>query len=431
MSETGDVEDAGPEVAAEDVGPDTRPDFHDATEDADDARVPDADGPPPDLECDPNPVAPRWTPCPDGDVPPGAYSVVRAPTPVPADGFVACGPGCRQIASGDVLGYFYDVWGDVVVQFCGRYPDPGYFHRIILLDTGEVFRIDMEFPERGERVMMSPVVADGVVYYSSYEEAVDGVERWRLWSYDTRTWRKTALVEWDSPVVHWSSDEGRHLRLFDLYPGRGTGIWARVPGSDVFLFDPCVREFRPVGPFNCCTGHPLNPPRLWGPWMMQSSDAFGAAVYAYDERTDVTWCLRPGTADQQDPALHGTIAVWSDSRNGNGSTWAPDNLDIFGIDLEEMREFAIVTDPAFQEFPDVHGCRVVWQDARDDRTAPNSPSAENVNIYMRDLRTWEETRLTDALGWEIYPRIWGDRVFYFSLVSTGGGALFMIDLTER
>jgi beta propeller repeat protein len=62
-------------------------------------------------------------------------------------------------------------------------------------------------------------------------------------------------------------------------------------------------------------------------------------------------------ADPTQPAIDGSIVVWSDQRNGD--------YDIYGYDLAKSVEFPVYVGPGEQFFPVVSGNLVVWQDGRD------------------------------------------------------------------
>jgi beta propeller repeat protein len=96
-----------------------------------------------------------------------------------------------------------------------------------------------------------------------------------------------------------------------------------------------------------------------------------------------------------DPAVCGTLVVWTDMRNGNP--------DIYGKDLAGGREFPIATSPATEAYPDCDGGRVVYM-STGAKTGPD--------ISMFD-RTTGATTVVSAQPWsEWQPAISGSRVVW-------------------
>jgi beta propeller repeat protein len=81
---------------------------------------------------------------------------------------------------------------------------------------------------------------------------------------------------------------------------------------------------------------------------------------------------------QQYPAVSGSVVVWQDNREGN---W-----DVYGYDLEASKEFPLVEQNEDQTRPAISGRTVVWEDWRDRKAGPD--------IFAFDLETRKSTRLT-------------------------------------
>jgi hypothetical protein len=386
----------------------------------------------PDVACNLDPEVPVWSGCAEDAAGGETFQAYRPPSAVTVGDPADCGPGCRQLSPTTTRGLLYDVWADTAVFVLGSPASDLYY---ALLATGETYQVPLEYPERGETFGGVPTISDGVITYEAADAAVGGVQRERLCTYDTRSWTRTILTEWDRPVPTGPSDDDPVVWLLDGYLDQVVGVWGAVPGSNVFLLDQCDPEMRPVGPFNCCVGGWQGPPQLWDRTFVIDGDPTGRLeVFVYDDRTGLTASLSHGTADQADSAIHGRLIVWTDARNGNGQIWGwPDNLDIYGMNLDDGVEFPVTLHPANQQFPDVYGCRVVWEDTRDDPIDPYSiRSDSNVNVYMLDMATGDETRLTDWPDWDSQPRVWGSRAFVVGYPVVGrGDALFVIDLDAR
>jgi beta propeller repeat protein len=74
---------------------------------------------------------------------------------------------------------------------------------------------------------------------------------------------------------------------------------------------------------------------------------------------------------------------------------------IYMKDLSTNTETRLTTNSAEQRFPSIYGNRVVWEDYR----------YCNVDIFMKDLTTNLETRLTTNSA-EVQPAVYGTNVFW-------------------
>ena len=121
-------------------------------------------------------------------------------------------------------------------------------------------------------------------------------------------------------------------------------------------------------------------------------------------------------AAQESPDIYGNRIVWTDNRDGGGwdSNQQPDgNWDIYMYDLSTSTETRITTDESNQVEPAIYEDRIVWADNRNGggRDEYGQPDG-NWDIYMYDLSTSTETQITSNNSTQWKPAIYGDRIVW-------------------
>jgi len=136
---------------------------------------------------------------------------------------------------------------------------------------------------------------------------------------------------------------------------------------------------------------------------------------------------------QFDPAFDGQWVVWADGRNDPSSDayGSRVNADIYGLDMETRTIRPICNDPSVQLFPDVRDGFVVWMDWRNAAEPNNWQDFDaNTDVYLFELSTGREIRVTSDAVDAALPRVWQRRVFFVGTDLTGQTAIFVVDLDE-
>ncbi len=122
------------------------------------------------------------------------------------------------------------------------------------------------------------------------------------------------------------------------------------------------------------------------------------------------------------PEIYGNTIVWQDNRSGN--------LDIYMYDLSTHKEKRITTDKSDQWGPDIYGNRVVWLDMRKSGSVPDDGFG-GFDVYMYNLSTKKETRITKStipISPDIVSKvaIYGNRIVWGS-----GNGISVYDISTR
>lgn len=135
-------------------------------------------------------------------------------------------------------------------------------------------------------------------------------------------------------------------------------------------------------------------------------------IYGYNLSDDKELALIVDSADQERPAIYGHVMVWMDDRSGN---W-----DIYGQNLLTKELIPICTNSCAQLNPDIYENFVVWMDNRNG----------NFDIYAYDLDNREEFRLTNDPSDQTWPAVYGDLVVWQDM-RNGDSDIYGYDLETK
>ncbi|AKB36590.1 cell surface protein [Methanosarcina siciliae C2J] len=117
-------------------------------------------------------------------------------------------------------------------------------------------------------------------------------------------------------------------------------------------------------------------------------------IYMYDLSTSAETRITDNEYSEERPDIFGDKIVWGDNRNGNS--------DIYMYNISTKKEIQITTNESDQYFPSIYDDRIVWVDLRNGYR----------DIYMYNLSSSEETQITTDGSDQIYPAIYGDIIVW-------------------
>ncbi|MBN2495461.1 MAG: hypothetical protein JXR96_12775 [Deltaproteobacteria bacterium] len=267
-----------------------------------------------------------------------------------------------------------------------------------------------------------PVINRGVIYTRGYNDST--TERPAVLAYDIRAgvWESIGTppeanpryldadgrwLAW-SDMRHWDEDGGSNdeVYLYDL----DSRVEHRLTHQPVMQGDPCI------------SGDHI----VWDDYIKGNTIE---EIVLYTISTGESIYLTDDLIPQFSPDIDGDNVVWTDLRNGEyfpGDGYV--NTDVYLYRISTGEYVQITTDEHDQEFPRIKGKYIAWKDLRNGIRGPDGVP-DTTNIFVYNLETSEEKQVTFGQGYmECCPRIYGDRLVYYSIRTGGWGSLWMVDL---
>ncbi len=164
-------------------------------------------------------------------------------------------------------------------------------------------------------------------------------------------------------------------------------------GCDVYLDDVRTNTVQQLTHLATKSGCPsyAEYPKISGNSVVYVVTSSGNDLVAFDLTTNTERRIVKGTVVPYFPAIDGDRIVWADERNGD--------RDIYLYDLKTNQERPIATGPAIQDTPAISGDKVVW--------------LESHNIFLYDLATGTQRQITSRPNAKWNPHIWGNRIVWY------------------
>jgi beta propeller repeat protein len=156
-------------------------------------------------------------------------------------------------------------------------------------------------------------------------------------------------------------------------------------------------------------------------------------IFILDVNTGEVRQLTTEEHAQMTPRIYGDTVIWSDARHQDTDEY-PFFYDIYAYDLVTGRETRITDNTTVEGYnhAGISGNYIVWTDMRHaDMSLASQAGSESVynnEIYLYNLNTGEETRITTSSQNDKVPDIDGSRIVWWRQTDNQNRDIFMYDL---
>jgi TolB protein len=220
---------------------------------------------------------------------------------------------------------------------------------------------------------------------------------------------------YENKIVWASVDKDEFMRY---------GLSSKIeppPNYDVFLLDLATGEVRQL----TTEEHAQMYPRIYADtvvWLdARNQEADKLPMYydvlAYDLRTDEETRITANNTANHQLAISGSLLAWSDMRHADMSIVShPDNFpgynsEIYVYDLATGQERRITSSPLPDQSPDIDGGHIVWI---------RQETLQKADVFMYDLETGEEAQLSHRGYVSNGHSISGDRIVWADAAASQG-----------
>lgn len=344
-----------------------------------------------------------------------------------------CGDCCRQVSftQGDLWSGAYDVWGDWLIMNTWFDQDIDHmFKRVILvsLTTLEHFIVD----ERNSKLADRPANGYVDLFLNRMVFQTGASPTPSTWDYELKVNTYTdpstnmigsSVFEYDYPVAY-----GGAMQSMDSWGDLVAWSDYRSPLPVIAVLDLETREECLVTGRGFGAGNPA----VWNGKVVFHEGSMGwFNVFVYDSADGSVTRLTGPEGDQFGADIWQDKVVWTDT-HGEGTMMDQFNSDVYMMDLSTGTRIAVCTNPAMQPAPvSIYGDRIAWVDCRDDPAhAEDCGHAERTEIYIHDIATGTETRLTDSPYKKHDPIVFENRVYFTMDDADGVLSIFEVTLPD-
>jgi len=323
-----------------------------------------------------------------------------------------CGPNCRQVsfAESDVWSWTIGIWENKLVFSTGTTGYTPDITRIWLVDLDNLNQYiisESNVANVDQPISRNTDIFDNKIVwvYSVLIDLDRYISRNCIMLYDLTDLSLTNVWSMVFP-----SREPSDLRIYGNYLAWWDGRVIVPWGGQVFLFNIETAEERLLSPDECCA----SAVEMNGNWVVweQGVPGSGTNIWVHDIERNESRPITSGRKDKWSPYVYDNKVVWAECFVEGCTHYDGLSADIMVMDLITGEVTRITNDLHLQTWPLLGDNIVLWTDCRND--PENSAECWNreIDIYMKDLTTQEERRVTDLPGDEGPDGIWGNKVYF-------------------
>jgi beta propeller repeat protein len=243
----------------------------------------------------------------------------------------------------------------------------------------------------GEKLYYGPqaISVDNLVFHESIPGDSRVAEQY-ITLYDLKTHQKERLVSLDADLfIDAPAIDGTHV------------VWSSVNRKDVDIY-----------------------------YGLESGNV---DVFCFDLTTRTTQQITTEEHAQIQPRISGNIIVWLDTRNMATNEW-PYYYDVYAYDLGTNQERRLTTTTSIREdLLSINGNIITWSDDRYAVPIPGKKAYitdQNNEIFIYDLTTGQERRITENPGSDLHPVIDDNHIAWLRKPDSRkvNGDIFLYDL---
>lgn len=257
-----------------------------------------------------------------------------------------------------------------------------------------------------------PAVYADIVVWTDWRNANTSSDERALWNADIYMFNISAGEE-----QQVSTDDSLQIGP-KIYEDRVVWTDTRNGSADIYMYNITSSEETQL------TDNEFDQwyPDIYGDRVVWEDTRNGNAdIYLYNITSGEEIQITADEAPQVDPVIYGDIIAWTDTRNVNltgdeGNLTLQDvlssNSDIYMYNISSGEEIQVTNNTSWQEGPTIHEDRIVWADLRNADLTSDNWLDWNVDIYMYNITTGEETQITADGSNQLLPAIYGDRIVW-------------------
>ena len=264
----------------------------------------------------------------------------------------------------------------------------------------------------GESDQHDPAIYADIVVWTDWRNAATSSDELLVWNADIYMYN-TSLEE----EVQITTNESLQIGPA-IYEDRIVWTDLRNGNADIYMYNVTSKEETQLTDNEYDQWYPA----IHGDRVVWEDTRNGNAdIYMYNITSGEEIQITSNESLQIDPVIYGDIIVWTDTRNMNITEDEPEmelqdllqsNVDIYMYNLSSGEETQVTTNESWQEGPAIHGDRIVWTDMRNANLTSDDWLEWNVDVYMYNLTSGEETQVTTDGSNQLLPAIYGDRIVW-------------------